>query len=139
MELYAVVKVYQKKGQTKVEVPFCSDDVDAVQKERERLLAARAPGTIIATVEVGSWQLSKAGMLEVSDAYDYECVRTTVLYSLRSRYPDVDETRPEVQKLIDDLAGHAYEGVRKGTDEDWSVDDAFRYFKEDVANICEGD
>lgn len=139
MELYAVVKVYQKKGQTKVEVPFCSDDVDAVQKERERLLAARAPGTIIATVEVGSWQLSKAGMLEVSDAYDYECVRTTVLYSLRDRYPDVDETRPEVQELIDNLAGHAYEGVRKGADEDWSVDDAFRYFKEDVANICEGD
>lgn len=139
MELYAVVKVYQKKGQTKVEVPFCSDDVDAVQKERERLLAARAPGTIIATVEVGSWQLSKAGMLEVSDAYDYECVRTTVLYSLRDRYPDVDETRPEVQELIDNLAGHAYEGVSKGADEDWSVDDAFRYFKKNVANICEGD
>ena len=139
MQLYAVVKVYEVKGQTKVEVPFCSNDVDAVQKERERLLAARTPGTIISTVEVGSWQLSKAGMLEVSDAYGYECVRTTVLYSLQDRYPGVDETRPEVQKLIDDLTGHAYEGVRKGADEDWSVDDAFRYFKEDVANICEGD
>lgn len=139
MELYAVVKTYKVKGQTKFEVPFCSDDVDAVQKERERLLTARAPGTIIATVEVGSWQLSKTGMLEVSDAYDYECVRTTVLYSLRDRYPDVDETRPEVQELIDNLAGHACEGVIKGADEDWSVDDAFRYFKEDVANICEGD
>lgn len=139
MELYAVVKVYEVKGQTKVEVPFCSNDVDSVQKERERLLAARVPGTIIATVEVGSWQLSKAGMLEVCDAYDHECVRTTVLYSLRDRYPGVDETRPEVQKLIDDLAGHAYEGVRKGVDEDWSVDDAFRYFKKNVANICEGD
>lgn len=138
MELYAVVKTYKVKGQTKFEVPFCSDDVTAVQKERERLLALRVPGTIIATVEVGSWQLSKAGMLEVSDAYDYECVRTTVLYSLRDRYPGVDETRPEVQKLIDDLAGHAYEGVRKGADEDWSVDDAFRYFKKNVANICEG-
>lgn len=139
MELYAIIKVYEVKGQTKVEVPFCSNDVDAVQKERERLLAARTPGTIISTVEVGSWQLSKAGMLEVCDAYDHECVRTTVLYSLRDRYPGVDETRPEVQKLIDDLAGHAYEGVRKGADEDWSVDDAFRYFKKNVANICEGD
>ena len=133
MELYAVVKTYKVKGQTKFEVPFCSDDVTAVQKERERLLALRVPGTIIATVEVGSWQLSKAGMLEVCDAYDHECVRTTVLYSLRDRYPGVDETRPEVQKLIDDLAGHAYEGVRKG------ADDAFRYFKKNVANICEGD
>lgn len=139
MELYAVVKTYKVKGQTKFEVPFCSDDVTAVQKERERLLALRVPGTIIATVEVGSWQLSKAGMLEVCDAYDHECVRTTVLYSLRDRYPDVDETRPEVQELIDNLAGHAYEGVRKGADEDWSVDDAFRYFKKNVANICEGD
>lgn len=42
MKLHAVVKVYEDKGQTKVEVPFCSDDVSAVQKEQERLLAVRA-------------------------------------------------------------------------------------------------
>ena len=139
MKLYAVVKACEVNGQMQIEVPFCSDETAVVQKEQKRLLADRAPGTIVAMAEVGSCELSKAGMLEVCDAYDHECVRTTVLYSLRDRYPGVDETRPEVQKLIDDLAGHAYEGVRKGADEDWSVDDAFRYFKKNVANICEGD
>lgn len=87
--------------------------------------------------EVGSCELSKAGMLDISETYDYECVRTSVLYSMRDRYPEVDETRPEVQELIDDLASHAYEDVSKGADEDWSVDEAFRYFKKSVANICE--
>ena len=80
MKLHAVVKVYENKGQTKVEVPFCSDDVSAVQKEQKRLLVVRAPGTIITTGEVGSWQLSKAGMLEVSDAYDQSCLSNPRIY-----------------------------------------------------------
>lgn len=136
MKLYAVVKVYEAKSQIKIEVPFCSDEVATVQEKRDRLLAVSALGTIITTVEVDSYKLSKTGMLEVTDAYNYECVRTSVLYNLQSRYPGLDETRPEVQELIDDLADHAYEGIGRGADEDWSVDDAFRYFKEDVANIC---
>ena len=136
MQLYAVVKVYEVKGQTKVEVPCCSNDVDAVQKERERLLAARTPGTIISTVEVGSWQLSKAGMLEVCDAYDHECVRTTVLYTLQSRYPGLDETRPDVQELIHNIADHAFADIYKGVDEDSCVDAAFRYFGKEVDEVC---
>lgn len=136
MELYAVVKTYKVKGQTKFEVPLCSDDVAAVQKERERLLALREPGTIIATVEVGSWHLSKAGMLEVCDAYDHECVRTSVLYNLQGRYPGLDETRPEVQELIDNLTDHAFADIYKGMDEDLGVDAAFRYFGKKVDEVC---
>ena len=139
MKLYAVVKVCEVNGQTQIEVPFCSDETAAVQREQKRLLADRAPGTIVAMAEVGSCELSKAGMLDISETYDYECVRTSVLYSMRDRYPGLDETCPEVQELIGNLADHAFADVSKGADEDWSVDEAFRYFKRDVINICERD
>ena len=66
----------------------------------------------------------------------YECVRITVLYSLRDRYPGVDETRPEVQELIGNLTDHAFADIYKGADEDLSDDAAFRYFGKEVDEVC---
>lgn len=71
MDMYAVVKVWQVNGQTKVAIPFCADSVSAVQEERDRLLANRAPGTVIAIVEVENYQLSMVGMGDVADSYRY--------------------------------------------------------------------
>ena len=75
-------------------------------------------------------------MLEVCDAYDHECVRTTVLYPLQSRYPGLDETRPDVQELIHNIADHAFADIYKGVDEDSCVDAAFRYFGKEVDEVC---
>lgn len=45
--------------------------------------------------EIGSIQLGKTSMADIADGYNYELVRTSVLYSLRDRYPGLDE-RPSL-------------------------------------------
>lgn len=89
--------------------------------------------------EIGSIQLGKTSMADIADGYNYELVRTSVLYSLRDRYPGLDETPRSVQELIDNLASRAYKDIGVGCDEDWSVDEAFRTMANEVRQICEAE
>lgn len=89
--------------------------------------------------EIGSIQLGKTSMADIADGYNYELVRTSVLYSLRDRYPGLDETPQSVQELIDNLASRAYKDIGVGCDEDWSVDEAFRTMANEVRQICEAE
>lgn len=122
----------------RIEVPLEHSSIClAAGNGKIALLTPDAPAVDWIIRKVEDIDFSNSAKAEISDSYDYELIRTSVLSSLKARFPDLDESTKSVQELIDRLTCHARKNIGCGCDEDWSINEAFREMDKEICRVCE--